>query len=128
MTDPTTDPRAVSTYRIPARTLRAGDLVNTGGSEDDWQQVLAVWTPDSPPADEPAIAGLVTGIGDRYVLVEMTDIAPVDSNVYFADGTAYVYGADGEPDAPVEETVDDGSARRNYLYTLHELVTVRAAR
>lgn len=130
-----TDPRAAFEYRVPARTLTPGDLVNTGGTvEQDWQQVRNVYTAASavtlegsgdPAATE--IMALIGQIGDRYVLVELSDIAPVDSNVYFADGTAYVFGTDGEDDVTVLDAVSDASAGRLYLYTLHELVTVRPA-
>ena len=73
------------------------------------------------------IAELIATIGDRYVLVEMSDIAPVDANVYFTDDGAFVYGEEGSADPTVTETVGDGAGERTYLYTVHELVTVRAA-
>jgi hypothetical protein len=120
------DPRAVATYRIPARSLKPGDLVNTApGGEDDWQQVVSVQGPDSPGANSADLNTLIASVGDRYVFVEMTDVAPVDSNVYFDDGVAMVYANDDGDDVTVEEIVSEPNARRNYLYTVFELVTVR---
>ena len=129
MTAANSDPRAVSVYRVPARTLRPGDLVNTAGRDDqDWQQVRAVYTQDTAPGATAEIQDLVSTIGDRYVLVEMSDVTPVDSGIYFADGTAFI-AADEDPadDARVTDTVSEADAGRNYLYTVHELVTIRAA-
>ena len=95
MNQPVTDPRAVSEYRIAATALRAGDLVNTSpGGEDDWQQVLSVHTAELP-GDDAEAAGLVAEIGDRYVVVRLTDVAPVDSPVYFDEGVALAFGMDG---------------------------------
>lgn len=126
MADPTTDPRAVTEYKIPAPQLRAGDLVNTSpGGEDDWQQVLSVHTLENPGAD-PDAAALIGEIGDRYVVVRLTDVAPVDSPLYFNEGVALAYGPDGEADAPITETVSDADEVRTFLYTRYELVTVRA--
>ena len=123
-----TDPRAALEYRVPARSLRAGDLVNTApGGEDDWQEVRAVYTQGSLAAATEQIAELIATIGDRYVLVEMSDISPVDSNIYFTDDGAYVFGEEGTTDLPVVEAVGDGVGERTYLYTVHELVTIRAA-
>lgn len=128
MTAADTDPRAVTIYRIPARTLRPGDLVNTAGRDDqDWQQVRAVYTQDSAPAETADIAELVATIGDRYVVVEMSDVSPVDSGLYFADGVALLAGDDPESDVPLVDAVTDADAGRTYLYTVHELVVVRAA-
>ena len=122
------DPRRAVEYRIPARTLRPGDVVNTApGGEDDWQEVRAVYTQGLLAAATEQIAELIATIGDRYVLVEMSDIAPVDANVYFTDDGAFVYGEEGSADPTVTETVGDGAGERTYLYTVHELVTVRAA-
>ena len=119
------DPRAVESYRIPARSLQPGDVVNTApGGEDDWQVVTAVVTRKGGTADADEAEALIAEVGDRYVYVEMTDIGPVDSNIYFADGVALVYGTDGD-DIAVDEVVTEAAARRNYLYTVHELVTVR---
>ena len=84
MSQPVTDPRAVTEYRIPATALRAGDLVNTSpGGEDDWQQVLSVHTAEAPGRPTPRRPALIAEIGDRYVVVRLTDVAPVDSPVYF---------------------------------------------
>lgn len=119
------DPRAVETYRVPAHSLRPGDLVNTApGGEDDWQRVTAVLTREAGSSESADVRRVIAEHGDSYVYVEMTDIAPVDSNVYFDDGVALVYGTDGD-DLPVSDVVSDAQARRNYLYTMHELVTVR---
>ncbi len=128
MSQPAADPRAVSEYRIPATSLRAGDLVNTSpGGEDDWQQVLSVHTSESAGADADAEAGaLVAEIGDRYVVVRLSDVAPVDSPVYFEDGNALAFGLDGDPDGPVTEILSDPESVRTFLYTRFELVTVRS--
>ena len=126
MTQPATDPRAVTEYRIPAPALRAGDLVNTAtGGEDDWQQVLSVHTSEDPGTDGD-VAALIADIGDRYVLVRLTDVAPVDSPVYFSDGAALAFGLDGADDGPVSEVVSEPGTVRTFLYTRFELVTVRA--
>lgn len=121
------DPRAVTEYRIPAPELRAGDLINTSpGADEDWQLVLSVHTRDEPNSgDEPSAATLVSLVGDRYVVVRMTDVAPVDSPVYFAGGVAMVYGLDGGDDAPVIDSVSAAESVRTFLYTRYELVTVR---
>ncbi|MCW2523143.1 MAG: hypothetical protein JWO63_1478 [Frankiales bacterium] len=135
MSTPNPDARAVVEYRIPALSLQAGDLVNTSpGGDDDWQQVLSVHTKETPGA-EPEPAALIAEIGDRYVVVRLTDIAPVDTPVYFAEGTAFGYGAgDGESvggteagaDSLVAELVSEPDAARVFLYTRYELVTVRS--
>jgi hypothetical protein len=122
------DSRAVHEYRIAARDLRPGDLVNTSpGAEDDWQEVLAVHLPDSGTMAETDMAQLVDEIGDRYVVVELSDLAPVDSNLYFADGVAMLYATDDGPDQAVEDAISAPGGVRTYLYTVHELVTVRSA-
>jgi hypothetical protein len=126
MTQPPADVRVVTEYRIPAPALLAGDLVNTApGSEDDWQQVLSVHTTETP-GDDPDVARLIAEIGDRYVVVRLTDVAPVDSPVYFAEGTALAYGADGEDDGPVTDVLSEADAVRTFLYTRFELVNVRS--
>lgn len=81
-----TDPRAVTEYRVPAADLRPGDLINTSpGGDDDWQQVLEVYPSTKHLSGAPAeIRTLVETLSGRYVVVQLTDIAPVDSNVYFA--------------------------------------------
>ena len=122
---PTTDPRAVTEYKIPATALRAGDLLNTSpGGEDDWQQVLSVHTLDQP-GDIADVADLIRQIGDRYVLVRLTDVSPVDSPLYFEGGVALAYGSDDGGDQAVTELVSDDDAVRAFLYTRFELVTVR---
>jgi hypothetical protein len=126
MTQPPADPRAVAEYRIPAPALLAGDLVNTApGSEDDWQQVLSVHTAETP-GDDPDAARLIAEIGDRYVVVRLTDVAPVDSPVYFHDGAALAYGLDGDDDGPVIDVLSEPDAVRTFLYTRFELVNIRS--
>jgi hypothetical protein len=126
MSSPNIDPRAVVEYRIPATALRAGDLVNTSpGGDDDWQKVLSVHTTEDPGI-ETETAALIGDIGDRYVVVRLTDVAPVDSPVYFIDGAALAYGSEDSDDSPVTEVVSDADAVRTFLYTRYELVTVRA--
>jgi hypothetical protein len=123
MTSSPADPRAVTEYRIPATALRVGDLVNTApGGPDDWQKVLAVHTAKDAGAD---LTGLLRRIGDRYVVVELSDIGPVDNDVFLQDGDAYVYGTDGEDDQLVDDVISGADDRRTYLYTVYELVTVR---
>lgn len=128
MTQPA-DVRAVTEYRVPAPTLLAGDLVNTSpGGDDDWQQVLSVHTAEAPDeAADADAARLIGEVGDRYVVVRLTDIAPVDSPVYFAEGAAMAYGTDDdEDDRPVTEVLSERHAVRTFLYTRFELVTVRS--
>ncbi|HEX2901954.1 MAG TPA: hypothetical protein VHO01_00745 [Jatrophihabitans sp.] len=123
-----TDPRAVAEFRIPASQLRPGDLINTSpGADEDWQQVISVHTQEAPsPELDADSAGLVGQIGDRYVVVRMTDVSPVDSPVYFEGGQALAFGMDGEADSPVLDTLSPVDAVRTFLYTRYELVTVRA--
>lgn len=118
---PAPDPRAVLDYRIPAVDLRAGDLVNTAPGEDDWQQVLSVHT--SPGEASGELRALVEAVEGRYVVVELTDLSPVDSSVFFVDGTAMVTVEDG--DVPVSELISGEDGVRTYLFTRFELVTVR---
>lgn len=146
------DPRAAVEYRVPAIDLRAGDLVNTSPGEDDWQQVVGVYrqagdvpvTSGAGPAsngagDGDAVGGdganggddvllrtLVESLDGRYVVVQLTDLAPVDSGVYFAAGVAMVYGGDESSDQAVADVVSGEDGVRTYLYTKFELVTVRA--
>jgi hypothetical protein len=121
-----TDTRAATEYRIPAVQLRAGDLVNTSPGEDDWQQVLGVYIkPADAKSDE--VRGLVTVLDERYVAVQLTDIAPVDSGVYFSEGLAMMYGVDDGSDQNVTEVISQEDGVRTYLYTKFELVTVRSA-
>ncbi|PZS13349.1 MAG: hypothetical protein DLM57_17040 [Pseudonocardiales bacterium] len=120
-----TDTRAAAEYRIPATQLRPGDLVNTSPGEDDWQQVLGVYTKvGQAKSDE--VRTLVESLGGRYVAVQLTDIAPVDSGVYFADGVGMMYAVDDGADQDVTEVVSHEDGVRTYLYTKFELVTVRA--
>lgn len=119
------DPRAAAEYRIQAIDLKVGDIVNTTPGEDDWQQVLGVYR----SADDPTDAGmkeLVSSLGGRYVAVELTDLAPVDSGVYFAAGLAMSYATDDGADHPVSEVVSSEFGVRTYLYTKFELVTIRS--
>jgi hypothetical protein len=120
-----TDPRAATEYRIPAAQLRPGDLVNTSPGEDDWQQVLGVYT-KAGQAKSDEVRTLVESLGGRYVAVQLTDIAPVDSGVYFADGLAMMYATDNGADQDVADVISSEDGVRTYLYTKFELVTVRA--
>jgi len=126
MTAPT-DPRAAVECRVPAIELKVGDLVNTSPGEDDWQQVLAVHTSVGQVREE-QVRALVESLGGRYVVVQMTDLAPVDSGVYFAAGLAMTYSTDEGADQAVTDVVSSEDGVRTYLYTKYELVTVRAAR
>ena len=122
------DPRAAAEVRIPAAALKAGDLVNTSpGGDDDWQEVIGVYSrAGDAPAARQDIRTLLAELSGRYVLVELTDIAPVDSNVYFADdGSAMLYASDEGADTPVNEAVSLADGVRTYLYTKFELVNVR---
>jgi hypothetical protein len=124
-----TDQRAVNEFRVAAAELRVGDLVNTSpGGDDDWQQVVAVYASPSTLQDAPAeLRTLVKALAGRYVVVQLTDLAPVDSNVYFVDGEALAVSPEGGDDVPVAEVASDEDGVRTYLYTKFELVTVRAA-
>ncbi len=122
-----TDPRAVIEYRVPAAMLRARDLINTSpGGDDDWQEVLGVYP--SPAALDGASADvrtLVESLSGRYVVVQLTDIAPVDSNVDFSGGVAFAISTDESEDLAVADLVSDDDGVRTYLYTKFELVTIR---
>jgi hypothetical protein len=120
-----TDTRAAVEYRIPAAQLRAGDLVNTSPGEDDWQQVLGVST-KAGQAKSDEVRKLVESLGGRYVAVQLTDIAPVDSGVYFSDDLAMMYAVDDGADQDVTDVISQEDGIRTYLYTKFELVTVRA--
>lgn len=121
-----TDPRAAVEYRLPAVNLRKGDLVNTTPGEDDWQEVVGVYR-KADDAKSAEIRTLVSTLGGRYVLVQLTDVAPVDGGVYFDDdGAAMIYGDDEGEDQPVADIISSSDGVRTYLYTKFELVTVRA--
>jgi hypothetical protein len=124
-----TDPRASVEYRISAAELLPGDLVNTSpGADDDWQEVLGVYsTSEQLTNAAEKMRTLVQELDGRYVVVELTDIAPVDANVYFADdGIAMAAGPDDEGDQAIVDIVSAEDGKRIYLYTKFELVTVRA--
>jgi choline dehydrogenase-like flavoprotein len=124
-----TDPRSAVVYRIPAAALRPGDLVDTAANGNEWQEVLHVFaraedvTGGAGGADAEALRDLVRAADGRYVVVQLTDIAPVDSGVFFEDGVAMAAGEDD--DQPVSEVIGSGSGLRTYVYTKYELVTVR---
>jgi hypothetical protein len=120
------DPRAAVEFRVPAVDLKPGDLVNTSPGEDDWQEVVGVFR---RPADakSPEIRSLVDSLGGRYVVVQMTDLAPVDGGVFFdSDGKAMIYGDDVDGDQSVTDVASSEDGIRTYLYTKFELVSVRA--
>jgi hypothetical protein len=121
------DPRATVDLRMPAADLKPGDIVNTSpGVDEDWQEVLAVYaSPATLGAARDEVRTLVKALKGRYVVVELSDIAPVDSNVYYQDGVAMALGGDDEDDQPVAEVVSQEDGVRTYLYTKFELVTVR---
>jgi hypothetical protein len=120
------DPRAAVEFRVPAVDLKPGDLVNTSPGEDDWQQVVGIYRkPGDAKSDE--IRSLVETLGGRYVIVQLTDLAPVDGGVFFdADGVAMIYGEDAQGDQVVTEVASSEDGIRTYLYTKFELVSVRS--
>jgi hypothetical protein len=121
------DPRAAVEYRVPAVDLRVGDLVNTTPGEDDWQQVVGVFR-ETGDARSTEIQNLVRALGGRYVVVQLTDLAPVDGGIYFDEsGTAMIYGEDEHADLPVTDVASDADGIRTYLYTRFELVSIREA-
>jgi hypothetical protein len=120
-----TDARAVVEYRVPAADLRVGDLVNTSPGEGDWQQVLGVYRAAADEAPTGELRQLVQSLGGRYVVVRLTDLAPVDGGIYFADGAAMVAATSESDDIPVAEAVGDSDGERVYLYTRFEVVSVR---
>ena len=121
-----TDPRAAVEFRVPAVDLKPGDLVNTSPGEDDWQEVVGVFR-DASNARSDEIRSLAKSLGGRYVIVQMTDLAPVDGGVFFdADGNAMIYGEDAEDDQLVTDVASSEDGIRTYLYTKFELVSVRA--
>jgi hypothetical protein len=121
----TSDPRAVNEFRVPASDLQVGDLVNTSPGEGDWQEVVGVYRSSSDTAPTTDLTRLVESLNGRYVVVRLTDLAPVDGGIYFTAGTAMVAGADESEDQPVAEVASDEDGERVYLYTRYELVTVR---
>ena len=120
------DPRAAVEFRLPAVELKPGDLVNTSPGEDDWQEVTGVYR-TSEEATTAEVRKLVQSLGGRYVVVQMTDLAPVDGGVFFdADGNAMIYGEDADGDHQVTDIASGEDGVRTYLYTKYELVSVRA--
>jgi hypothetical protein len=120
------DPRAAVEFRVPAIDLRPGDLVNTSPGEDDWQEVKGVFRKPGD-AKSAEIRSLVESLGGRYVVVQLTDLAPVDGGVFFdSNGAAMIYGEDAEDDHPVSDVASSEDGIRTYLYTKFELVSVRA--
>ncbi len=121
-----TDPRAAVEFRLPAASLTKGDLVNTTPGEDDWQEVVGVFQQGSDARSD-EIRTLLGLLGGRYVVVQLTDLAPVDGGVYFdSEGTPMIYGDEEGDDQPVADIVSSTDGLRTYLYTKHELVSVRA--
>lgn len=120
------DPRAAVEFRVPAVDLQPGDLVNTSPGEDDWQEVVGVFRRPGD-AKSAEIRSLVESLGGRYVVVQLTDLAPVDGGVFFdADGKAMIYGDDVDEDHLVSDVASSEDGIRTYLYTKFELVAVRA--
>lgn len=121
------DARAAVEFRMAAMDLKAGDLVNTTPGEDDWQQVVGVYVKaDDAKSDE--IRTLVSSLGGRYVVVQLTDLAPVDGGVFFDEqGEAMIYGDDEGSDSAVTDVISESDGLRTYLYTKFELVSVRAS-
>lgn len=124
---PSMDARAVDEYRVPATTLQPGDLVNTSpGGDDDWQEVLGVYPASSSASGASAeVRSLVESLDGRYVVVELTDIAPVDSNVYYSDGVAMAVSTEDGADQSIVDVVSAEDGVRTYLYTKFELVMIR---
>ena len=127
MTDPrAVDSRAAVEFRLPAVDLRPGDLVNTTPGEDDWQQVVGVYR-ELDDARSNEIRSLVSSLGGRYVVVQLTDLDPVDGGIYFDGDTAMIYGDDETGgDQPVTDVISGEDGIRTYLYTKFELVSVRS--
>lgn len=120
------DQRAAVEFRVPAVDLKVGDLVNTSPGEDDWQRVVGVFR-KVEDAKSNEIRTLVKALGGRYVVVQLTDVAPVDGGVFFdADGVAMIYGEDAEDDQAVTDVASSEDGIRTYLYTRFELVSIRA--
>jgi hypothetical protein len=119
------DSRAAVEYRMAATDLRPGDLVNTSPGEDDWQEVVGVFR-TANDAKSAEIRTLTQSLGGRYVVVQMTDVAPVDGGIYFDDGEAMVYGDEDAGDRPVGDIASTEDGIRTYLYTKFELVSARS--
>ncbi len=117
-----TDPRAAAEYRIPAASLKAGDLVNLAPGDDDWQEVLAVHT-SAASASDPATKTFLATLEGKYVYVEVTSLEPVDSTIYVDENGV---GRTNEDDSSVEDAIGDSTGVRIYLFTKYELVTVRS--
>jgi hypothetical protein len=121
------DPRAVVEFRVPAVELKIGDLVNTSPGEGDWQQVTGVYrSPADAGSASSDLRSLVGTLDGRYVVVQLTDLLPVDGGIYFSAGTAMVAGDEADEDLPVSDAASGEDGERVYLYTKFELVTVRA--
>jgi hypothetical protein len=121
------DPRAVVEFRVPAAELQIGDLVNTSPGEGDWQQVTGVYRSAADAASASTdLKALVESLDGRYVVVQLTDLLPVDGGIYFSAGTAMVAGDEADEDLPVSDAASGEDGERVYLYTKFELVTVRA--
>ena len=97
MTTPA-DPRAVTEYKVRAVDLKVGDVVDTG--DQDWQEVIGVYTSTASVSDE-KLRSVVETLDGRYVLAQLTDIDPVDGGVYFAAGLAMVTGDEETADRTV---------------------------
>jgi hypothetical protein len=121
------DPRAVVEFRVPAAELKIGDLVNTSPGEGDWQQVIGVYRSAADAGSASSdLRSLVGTLDGRYVVVQLTDLLPVDGGIYFSAGTAMVAGDEADEDLPVTDAASGEDGERVYLYTKFELVTVRA--
>src|SRR5882757_3155956 len=114
MTSP--DPRAVVEFRLPAASLKPGDLVNLSPGEDDWQQVLGVYAATTDvKGDNAELRDLVKLLDKRYVIVELTDLAPVDEPIYFNDGVALTVGVNDGDDQPVSEVISTDYGVRTFV-------------
>ncbi|MEO6884797.1 MAG: hypothetical protein ABI232_00730 [Jatrophihabitantaceae bacterium] len=120
------DPRKADEYRIPAASLKKGDLVNVSPGDDDWQEVLTVHV-NAGTATDDATRTFLKSLGGRYVMVELTDLANVDNTIYVdEEGVGFINGEDESDDVPVADLASQENGLRIYLFTKHELVTVRS--